>query len=98
MGTPPEEERGRNRNPTKVFWDCRFCVERRRRATLRLCVRLLTAHKILISTALALALLLSLRSTFLYWAHHVRTDAVLALVALGVAFLLGWYLRQLQRR
>lgn len=61
-------------------------------------VRLLTAHKILISTALALALILSLRSMFLYEAHHAPTDAVLAAVALGVAFLLGWYLRRLFRR
>jgi hypothetical protein len=61
-------------------------------------VRLLTAHKILISTALGLALILSLRSVFLYWAHHAPTDAVLAVVTLGVALLLGWYLRQLLRR
>jgi len=61
-------------------------------------MRLITAHKILISAALALALILSLRSGVLYSAHHARTDAVLAAVALGVAFLLGAYLRQLFRR
>ena len=61
-------------------------------------MRLLTAHKILISSALVLALILSLRSAFLYSARGARIDAVLSALALGLAFLLGWYLRQLFRR
>jgi hypothetical protein len=61
-------------------------------------MRLLTAHKILISAALVLALLLTVRAGFNYSSSHMASDAASAVVGLCLAVALGVYLRALWRR
>jgi hypothetical protein len=61
-------------------------------------LRLLTAHKILIAAALVLALLLTARSAFLFFARQSRADAPFAAASFALAVTLGWYLRKLLGR
>jgi len=61
-------------------------------------MRLLTAHKILISAAVLLALLLTARSAFNYSSSHVNSDAASAVAGLVIAAVLGAYLRTIWRR
>jgi len=61
-------------------------------------MRLLTAHKILISAALVLALLLTARAAFNYSANHMKSDGASAGIGLVLAAALGVYLRTLWRR
>jgi len=61
-------------------------------------MRLLTAHKILIGAALALALLLTARSAFSYASTHAPSDLAFAGASIVFAILLGVYLRALWHR
>jgi hypothetical protein len=61
-------------------------------------MRLITAHKILIATALALALVFLLRSIVLYARTHAGTDLALGTAALALAAALGFYLRAIWQR
>ena len=61
-------------------------------------MRLLTAHKILISAAVALALLLTVRAAFNYSSTHMNSEAVSALGSLALAGVLTAYLRKIWRR
>jgi hypothetical protein len=61
-------------------------------------MRLLTAHKILISAALVLALLLAVRAAFNYSSRQVKSDAASAVAGLVAAGVLGAYLRTIWRR
>ena len=61
-------------------------------------MRLLTAHKILISAAVALAVLLAIRAAFNYSSTQAKSEAVSALSGLAVAGVLAAYLRTIWRR
>jgi hypothetical protein len=61
-------------------------------------MRLLTAHKILISAAVVLALLLAARAAFNYSSSQVKSDAASAVAGLVMAGVLGAYLRTIWRR
>jgi hypothetical protein len=61
-------------------------------------MRLLTAHKILIATAVGLGLLLTIRSLALYAANRAKGELVYALGELVLTLALGLYLRALWRR
>ena len=61
-------------------------------------MRLLTAHKILISAAVALAVLLAIRAGFNYSSTHVKSEALSAVAGLVVAGALVTYLRTIWRR
>ena len=61
-------------------------------------MRLLTAHKILISAALLLALLLTVRSAFMYASSHAKSDMSFAGLGLLFSLALALYLRALWPR
>ena len=61
-------------------------------------MRFITAHKILIGASLALALLLTARSTSNYASTHANSELVFACVGAVLALALGLYLRALWRR
>ena len=61
-------------------------------------MRLLTAHKILIGAALALALVFALRSASNYASTHANSDLMYTGASLLVAVALGFYLRFIWRR
>jgi hypothetical protein len=61
-------------------------------------MRLLTAHKILISAAVVLAVLLAVRATFNYSSTQAKSEAVTAVAGLVVGGLLAAYLRTIWRR
>jgi hypothetical protein len=61
-------------------------------------MRLLTAHKILISAAVLLALLLTARAAFNYSATRAKSDGASALAGLVLAAGFGTYLRSIWRR
>jgi hypothetical protein len=61
-------------------------------------MRLLTAHKILIGAALALALLLTARSAFSYASTHAHQDLAFAGASVVLAVLLAVYLRAIWHR
>ncbi len=61
-------------------------------------MRLLTAHKILIATAVLLGLLLTIRSLALYATDHASADLRYALGELALTVALAFYLRALWRR
>jgi hypothetical protein len=61
-------------------------------------MRLLTLHKILISAAVLLALLLTARAAFNYSSGQAKSDAASAVAGLVVAGVLGTYLRSIWRR
>jgi hypothetical protein len=61
-------------------------------------MRLITAHKILIGSALGLALLFLLRSFVLYAKGHEASDFALGTGALALASALGLYLRSIWRK
>jgi hypothetical protein len=61
-------------------------------------MRLLTAHKVLISAAVVLALLLAARAAFNYSSSQAQSDAVSVAAGLLTAGVLGAYLRTIWRR
>jgi hypothetical protein len=61
-------------------------------------MRLLTAHKILISAAVALALLLAVRAAFNYSSTHAKSEVASAAAGVAIAGILGAYLRTIWRR
>jgi hypothetical protein len=61
-------------------------------------MRLLTAHKILISAAVVLALLVAARATFNYSSSQAKSDAASIAAGLVIAGVLGAYLRTIWRR
>ncbi|HEY3594535.1 MAG TPA: hypothetical protein VGL13_11695 [Polyangiaceae bacterium] len=61
-------------------------------------MRLLTAHKILIGSALGLAILLMARAAWLYAARRSSTDAAMGALSVLLAVALATYLRRLFRR
>jgi hypothetical protein len=61
-------------------------------------MRLLTAHKILISAAVVLAVLLAVRAAFNYSSTHMKSEAISAGAGLVVAGVLAAYLRTIWRR
>jgi hypothetical protein len=61
-------------------------------------MRLLTAHKILISAAIVLALLLAARAGFNYSSNPSKSDVASLLAGLVIAGVLGAYLRTIWRR
>jgi hypothetical protein len=61
-------------------------------------MRLLTAHKILISAAVVLALLLAARAAFNYSSTQAKSDAASIAAGLVLAGVLGTYLRTIWRR
>jgi hypothetical protein len=61
-------------------------------------MRLITAHKILISAALALAVLLAIRAGFNYSSNHMKSEASSAVAGLVMAGVLAAYLRTIWRR
>ena len=61
-------------------------------------MRLITAHKILISAAVALAVLLAARAAFNYSSNHMKSEASSALAGLVMAGVLAAYLRTIWRR
>jgi hypothetical protein len=61
-------------------------------------MRLITAHKILISAAIVLALLLVIRSASIYASSHANSDLYQAGIGLVVAAGLAVYLRSLRGR
>jgi hypothetical protein len=61
-------------------------------------MRLITAHKILISTAVALSLLMSVRAAVLFASGGAASDLIFAVVGLALAVALALYLRTLWRR
>ena len=61
-------------------------------------MRLLTAHKILISAAVVLAVLLAIRAGFNYSSTQVKSEALSAVAGLVVAGALVAYLRTIWRR
>jgi hypothetical protein len=61
-------------------------------------MRLLTVHKVLISAAIVLALLLVARAAFNYSSSHSRSDAASGVAGLVLAGVFGAYLRSIWRR
>jgi len=61
-------------------------------------MRLLTAHKILISAAVILALLLAARAAFNYSSTQAKSDAASIGAGLVIAGVLSVYLRTIWRR
>ena len=61
-------------------------------------MRLLTAHKILISAAVVLALLLAVRAGFNYSSTQAKSEAASAVAGVVVAGVLAAYLRTIWRR
>ncbi len=61
-------------------------------------MRLLTAHKILIASAVLLGVLLTVRSVVLFATNHVTSDLLYALGELSFTVVLAFYLRALWRR
>ena len=61
-------------------------------------MRLLKLHKILISAAVGLALLLAARGIFNYSSSHVKSDGATGLAGLVIAAILLMYLRSIWRR
>ena len=61
-------------------------------------MRLLTAHKILISAAVALALLLTARAAFNYSSSQAKSDVASGAAGLVIAGVLGAYLRSIWRK
>jgi hypothetical protein len=61
-------------------------------------MRLLTAHKILISSAIVLALLLAARAGFKYSSSQAKSDVASLLAGLVIAGVLAAYLRTIWRR
>ena len=61
-------------------------------------MRLLTAHKILISAGAGLGLLLAARGAFNYSSTHVSTDLATGAAGLVIAGILLTYLRSIWRR
>jgi hypothetical protein len=61
-------------------------------------MRLLTAHKILISAAVVLALLVAARAAFNYSSTQAKSDAVSIAAGLVIAGVLSSYLRTIWRR
>ncbi|HMJ52209.1 MAG TPA: hypothetical protein VK540_09040 [Polyangiaceae bacterium] len=61
-------------------------------------MRLLTAHKVLISVAVVMALLLTARAAFNYSSSHAKSDAASSVAGLVAAGVLGLYLRTIWRR
>jgi hypothetical protein len=59
---------------------------------------LLTAHKIVISAAVVLALLLAARAGFNYSSGHAKSDAASVAASLAIAGALLVYLRTIWRR
>jgi hypothetical protein len=59
---------------------------------------LLKAHKILISAAVLLALLLAARAGFNYSSSHAKSDAATGVAGLVIAGVLLAYLRTIWRR
>jgi hypothetical protein len=61
-------------------------------------MRLLTAHKILISAAVVLALLLAARAGFNYSSSQAKSDVASLAAGLVLAGVFGAYLRTIWRR
>jgi hypothetical protein len=61
-------------------------------------MRLLTAHKILISAAIVLALLLAVRAGFNYSSSQAKSEAASAAAGVAMAGILAAYLRAIWRR
>ncbi|HMI86127.1 MAG TPA: hypothetical protein VK550_18660 [Polyangiaceae bacterium] len=61
-------------------------------------MRLLTAHKVLISAAVVMALLLAARAAFNYSSTQAKSDVASVVAALMIAGVLGAYLRLIWRR
>ena len=61
-------------------------------------MRLLTAHKILISAAIVLALLLAARAAFNYSSSQAKSDGASIAAGLVIAGVLSVYLRTIWRR
>jgi hypothetical protein len=61
-------------------------------------MRLLTAHKILISAALFLSLLMTVRAGVIYASSHANSDVVFAVLGLLLSVCLGLYLRAIWGR
>ena len=61
-------------------------------------MRLLTAHKILISAALFLSLLMTVRAAVIYASSQANSDVAFAALGLVLSVCLGLYLRAIWRR
>lgn len=61
-------------------------------------MRLLTAHKVVISAALFLSLLMTVRASVIYASSHANSDVAFAALGLSLSVCLGLYLRAIWRR